>query len=107
MNLGDQLIQYLFSGFATGAIYALIGLGFAIIYNTTGIINFAQGEFVMLGGMLSLFVLKALHLPLLLALPVAVLLTTLVGVIFERLAIRPLRKPTPLSLVIITIGGSI
>src|SRR6266568_2803359 len=107
MNLGDQLTQYLFSGFATGAIYALIGLGFAIIYNTTGIINFAQGEFVMLGGMLSLFLMKTLHLPLPLALPGAVLLTTVIGVFFERLAIRPLRSPTPLSLVIITIGGSI
>jgi len=51
MEFSQQLTQYLFSGLATGAIYALIGIGFAIIYNSTGIINFAQGEFVMLGGM--------------------------------------------------------
>jgi len=50
MELGDQLLQYLLSGLSTGAIYALIGIGFSIIYNATGIINFAQGEFVMLGG---------------------------------------------------------
>ena len=53
MDFSQQLSQYLLSGLATGAIYALIGLGFAIIYNSTGIINFAQGEFVMLGGMIA------------------------------------------------------
>lgn len=107
MNLSDQIIQFLLSGFATGAIYALIGLGFSIIYNSTGIINFAQGEFVMLGGMVTMFFLTSLHLPLPAALFGAVAITTVVGVLFERLAIRPIRKPTPLNLVIITIGGSI
>lgn len=107
MKLSEQLIQYLLSGFSTGAIYALIGFGFAIIYNSTGIINFAQGEFVMLGGMLGLFFLTVLKLPLFLALLLAILATTAIGATFERLAIRPLRNATPLSLVIITIGGSI
>ncbi|GFE58576.1 branched-chain amino acid ABC transporter permease [Geobacter sp. AOG1] len=107
MPIFDQLTQYLFSGFATGAIYALIGLGFAIIYNATGIINFAQGEFVMLGGMFTLSLLGVAGLPLAMAIPGAILLTTVVGVVFERLAIRPLKSATPLSLVIITIGGSI
>jgi len=50
MEYSRQLIQYALSGLSNGAIYALIGFGFAIIYNATGIINFAQGEFVMLGG---------------------------------------------------------
>ena len=92
---------------STGAIYALIGIGFSIIYNSTGIINFAQGEFVMLGGMLTLFFIGLLKLPLWAAIPCAVVTSTLVGMLFERLAIRPLRKPTPINLVIITIGGSI
>ncbi len=83
-------------------------LGFAIIYNSTGIINFAQGEFVMLGGMLDVYFFRPCasfrcRWPLLLA----VVAATAVGVLFERLAIRPLRSATPLSLVIITIGGSI
>jgi branched-chain amino acid transport system permease protein len=103
----DQLLQYTLSGLSTGAIYALIGIGFSIIYNSTGIINFAQGEFVMLGGMLTLFFLDTLKLPLWLAIPCAVSTSTMVGVLFERLAIRPLRQPTPINLVIITIGGSI
>jgi branched-chain amino acid transport system permease protein len=103
----DQILQYTLSGLSTGAIYALIGIGFSIIYNSTGIINFAQGEFVMLGGMLTLFFVNALQLPLWAAIPCAVLSATVGGMMFERLAIRPLRRPTPLNLVIITIGGSI
>ncbi len=107
MELGTQLLQYLLSGLSTGAIYALIGIGYSIIYNATGIINFAQGEFVMLGGMLTLFLMGVLQLPLWAAIPLAVLLATLAGLAFERLAIRPLRRASPISLVIITIGGSI
>ncbi len=103
----DQLLQYTLSGLSTGAIYALIGIGFSIIYNATGIINFAQGEFVMLGGMFTLFFLETLHLPLWAAIPCAIAASTVGGLLFERLAIRPLRQPTPINLVIITIGGSI
>jgi branched-chain amino acid transport system permease protein len=103
----DQLLQYTLSGLSTGAIYALIGIGFSIIYNATGIINFAQGEFVMLGGMFTLFFLETLKLPLWAAIPCAIAASTVAGLLFERLAIRPLRQPTPINLVIITIGGSI
>jgi branched-chain amino acid transport system permease protein len=103
----EQILQYTFSGLSTGAIYALIGIGFSIIFNATGIINFAQGEFVMLGGMLTLFFLEVLKLPLWTAIPCAVAVSALAGLLFERLAIRPLRQPTPINLVIITIAGSI
>ena len=105
--MSEQLLQYLLSGLSTGAIYSLIGIGFAIIYNSTGIINFAQGEFFMLGGMLTYYFLSVAKFPLLAAMLLAILLTTAVGVLFERLAIRPLRNASPLILVIITIGGSI
>lgn len=107
MELSDQIAQYLVSGITTGAIYALIGIGFAIIYNSTQIINFAQGELVMLGGMFTIFFIDAAHLPLPLAILFAVAASTLAGVIFETLTIRPLKSPTPLGLIIITIGGSI
>ncbi len=107
MELSEQLLQYLLSGFSTGAIYALIGIGFSIIYNSTGIINFAQGEFVMLGGMLTLFLIEAFSMPLWAAIPLAIMLATVAGILFERVAIRPLRNATPISMVIITIGGSI
>ncbi len=107
MDQFEQIIQYALSGLSTGSIYALIGFGFAIIYNSTGIINFAQGEFVMLGGMLVLSFLTAASLPLVPAVVLAILISTAVGMGFERLAIRPLRNATPLSLIIITIGASI
>lgn len=102
-----QLFQYILSGLSNGAIYALIGFGFAMIYNATGIINFAQGEFVMLGGMLTVFFLAAVKLPLVPAIILAIVVSTIVGIIFERLAIRPLKNAQPLSLIIITIGASI
>lgn len=105
--MSHQILQYILSGLSTGAIYSLIGIGFAIIYNSTGIINFAQGEFVMLGGIITWFFLAVLKLPLLAAMLLAVLIATVAGVVFERLAIRPLRNASPLILVIITIGASI
>ena len=107
MDSFRQLFQYVLSGLSNGAIYALIGFGFAIIYNSTGIINFAQGEFVMLGGMLTVFFLAVFKLPLAVAIILAIIISTIVGVSFERLAIRPLKNASPLSLIIITIGASI
>jgi len=107
MDSFRQLFQYVLSGLSNGAIYALIGFGFAIIYNSTGIINFAQGEFVMLGGMLTVFFLAVFKLPLAAAIILAIIISTIVGVSFERLAIRPLKNANPLSLIIITIGASI
>lgn len=101
------IFQYSLSGLSTGAIYALIGFGFAIIYNSTGIINFAQGEFVMLGGMTAIFCLNFLQLPILPSIILAILGSTLVGILFERAAIRPLKNASPLSLVIITVGAGI
>ena len=107
MDDSRQLFQYILSGLSNGAIYALIGFGFAIIHNATGIINFAQGEFVMLGGMLTLFFLAFLNLPLIPAIVLAIFISTIIGIVFERLAVRPLKNAKPLSMVIITIGASI
>ena len=102
-----QLFQYILSGLSNGSIYALIGFGFAVIYNATGIINFAQGEFVMLGGILTVFFLSVLKMSLIPAIVLAVIISTIVGALFERLAIRPLKDANPLSMIIITIGASI
>jgi branched-chain amino acid transport system permease protein len=107
MNNSLQLVQYIVSGLSNGSIYALIGFGFAIIHNATGIINFAQGEFVMLGGMLTLFFLVFFKWPLVPAIVLAIMISTLAGMALERLAIRPLKNAKPLSLIIITIGASI
>ncbi|UFS69959.1 branched-chain amino acid ABC transporter permease [Geomonas sp. RF6] len=107
MDNVSQIAQFLISGLATGAIYALIGLSFSIIFNSTGIINFAQGEFVMLGGVLTIFCISTLQLPLILAVAAAICGTTVVGIVLERCAVRPLKNATPLSLILITIGASI
>ncbi|HEY7726543.1 MAG TPA: hypothetical protein VH880_14505, partial [Anaeromyxobacteraceae bacterium] len=60
---GELFFQYLVAGLTYGTIYAVVGMGFNIIYNTTGIINFAQGEFVMLGGMIAVSLHPLLPLP--------------------------------------------
>ena len=102
-----QFVQYLISGLTQGSIYALVGLGFTIIYAVTRIINFAQGEFVMLGGMLSyLFAVKA-GLPMPLAIIVAILAAAATGAVMYLLAIRTARRASVLSLIIITIGAAI
>jgi branched-chain amino acid transport system permease protein len=99
------LLQYLVAGLTYGTIYAVVGVGFNIIYNTTGIINFAQGEFVMLGGMTAVTLQPLVPLPV--AIAAAVLVTMAVGALVELAFIRWLRRPTVLRMVVITIGVSI
>ncbi|HWW49557.1 MAG TPA: branched-chain amino acid ABC transporter permease [Xanthobacteraceae bacterium] len=101
-----ELMQFLLSGITVGAVYALIALGFTIIYNASDVVNFAQGEFVMLGGMITVFTYAA-GLPLPLAAIVAIVLTAGVGVLLNKLAIEPARGAPVVSLIIITIGASI
>lgn len=96
-------LQFVASGLTAGAIYALVALGFSIIYNASGAINFAQGEFVMIGGM-SAVTLVATGLPLAAALPLAVAAAVLVALLVEKLAIEPARHAGTVTLIIITIG---
>jgi len=102
-----QLFQYLITGITVGSIYAMVAVGFNIIYNVTEIINFAQGEFVMLGGLTMISLHVGLGLPLIAAFPATIIIVTLVGMLLDRLAISPIRQPTVLSLIIATIAASI
>ncbi|MDH3259305.1 MAG: branched-chain amino acid ABC transporter permease, partial [Deltaproteobacteria bacterium] len=97
--------QYLVAGITYGIIYAIVAIGFNIIYNTTGIINFAQGEFFMLGGMTAVTMNAFMPLPA--AIAVAVIITMIVGAVIEMLFIRWLVNPSVLRMIIITIGLSI
>jgi len=106
MTLADQLLQYLITGFSVGIVYGLVGLGITIVFNATGIINFAQGEFVMLGGMAAA-ALAANGAPLWLAVILAVAATTLVALAMERLTIYQLRGASVITLIIATIGASL
>jgi branched-chain amino acid transport system permease protein len=100
------IAQTLLSGLTTGAIYALVALGFAIIYNASHVINFAQGEFVMIGGMAAaVFVETGLPLPLSIVLAIGI--AVLAGFLLEKLAIEPARGASVVTLIIITIGASI
>jgi branched-chain amino acid transport system permease protein len=86
----DLIPLLLLNGVVFGAIYALNAIGIGLVYNTTGIINFAQGDFVMLGGMMTAYFYSFAGLPLLLAILCGVAVTVLVGLLVERLLIRPL-----------------
>ena len=99
------LVQYLIAGLTYGVIYAVVGIGFNIIYNATGIINFAQGEFVMLGGMIAVSLSRAVPLPL--AVAGAVAATAAVGALVEVAFVRWLKRPGVLRLIVITIGVAI
>ena len=101
-----QFLQFLFSGITVGAAYALAALGFTIIYNTSSVINFAQGEFIMLGGMLSAVMLSA-GVPLPIAIALAIIATGIVGLVLEKLVIEPARNAEVVTLIIITIGASL
>lgn len=103
----DQFVQYVIQGLTDGSIYALVGLGFTIIYAVTRIINFAQGEFLMIGGMLSYTLAVSAGLPIPLSLLIAVLAAAAIGAIMYLLAIRSARRASVISLIIITIGFSI
>jgi branched-chain amino acid transport system permease protein len=104
MNI-ELFSQYLVAGLTYGIIYSIVAIGFNIIYNTTGIINFAQGEFVMIGGMTAVTLYSFMPLPL--AIVAAVLITMLIGALIEIVFIRWLVSPSVLRMIIITIGISI
>ncbi|MBD9374573.1 branched-chain amino acid ABC transporter permease [Rhizobium sp. ARZ01] len=102
----SEFLQLLISGLTVGAVYALVALGFTLIYNASDVINFAQGDFVMIGGMGTVFLMAAgLSLPI--AALIAVLGAVIVGLLLHRLAIEPARGASPVTLIMITIGASI
>ncbi len=102
----DGVPQYLASGLVVGGIYALIGLGFVIVFSVTRIVNFAQGEFVMLGALLMVtWQARGLGTPA--AFVLTVLVVAAVGAVLERVAVRPLRRASGLSVLILTIGAAI
>ena len=100
-----EFLQFLFSGITVGAAYALAALGFTLIYNASNVINFAQGEFIMLGGMLAAFFLQS-GMPMPVAITLAILVPAMVGVAVEKLAIEPVKNAETVTLIIITIGAS-
>ena len=110
----DVLLQQIVNGLVVGSVYALVALGYTMVYGILQLINFAHGEIVMIGGLTSLFAAKgllAMGAPPLLALLVAILaamiVCAIVGVVIERVAYRPLRNAPRLAPLITAIGVSI
>ncbi len=108
----DIFIQQIINGLVLGSIYALVALGYTMVYGIMGLINFAHGEVVMIGAMVALFVLKALPgVPVFIVLPLALLAAVAVcmsvGFAIERIAYRPLRRAPKLAPLITAIGISI
>jgi branched-chain amino acid transport system permease protein len=105
----DLMVQSVLSGVGVGAIYGLIGIGFCVIYNASGIVNFAQGAFVMLGGMLTDAGMSKLGLPLPLAAIGAIAIVAMSGVVLERIVVRPLwnRGSTMFVMILATLAAQI
>lgn len=104
--MNAETLQFIAAGLTAGSIYALVALGFSIIYVASRVINFAQGEFVMIGGM-GASSLLALGVPLAAAMALAIALATVIGLLLEKLAIERAPNADVVTLIIITIGASI
>lgn len=105
----SYLPQILVSGLGIGCVYGLIGIGFCVIYNASGIVNFAQGAFVMLGGMVTFVLMQRAGLPLPVAAVIAIAGVAALGVVIERLVVRPLwnRNATMFVMILATLAAQI
>ena len=107
MSLWLQVFQFTLSGLTTGSTYALVAIGFSLIHNATGIVNFAQGEFVMLGGMFMITFYSFLRLPMAASFFLTLVCVAAVGFFLERGPINRSKSKEILILVMITVGASI
>ncbi len=105
--MGIQFLQFCLAGITIGAVYAMIALGFTTIFRSSNIINFAQGEFVMLGGVVTLFLMKGLGFPYLVAALLAIVVVSLIGFGMQKLVIYPIRRASVLIMIMGTLGASI
>src|SRR3954452_4549850 len=105
----ELVAQSIASGIAIGCVYGLIGIGFCVIYNASGIVNFAQGAFVMLGGMVTYVGLTRYGLPLSLAAVLSIVFVAMAGILLERLVVRPLwnRQSTTFVMILATLAAQI
>jgi len=106
MIFASQLLQFLLTGITNGSIYALIALGFVVIHSVTSVVNFAQGEFAMLGALLAISLIAA-GLPQGVAVAAAVIAVGAFAALLYRVGLRPARDASPLAMIIITIGAAL
>ncbi len=101
------MLELVVAGIITGSIYALVAMGFTVVFKSTDAINFAQGEWVMAGGMIAAALAMSQRLPLAIIVPAAAIAVVILGIVSERLAIFPLRRPSAMSITLITVGLAI
>ncbi len=99
-----EFLQLVVTGLVIGSVYALVAMGFALIYKSTSIINFAQGEFVLVGGYVCLWFYTSLGVPIILAFVITMALSVVMGVVLERLILRPMIGEPIISVIMITIA---
>ena len=101
-----EFLAYLISGISLGSVYAIIALGYTMVYGIAKMLNFAHGDVIMVGGYISFFAVQSLGLPVLVAVLASMTVCTLLGIVIEALAYRPLRSAAPLAVLITAIGVS-
>ena len=99
-------LSYLISGLSLGSVYAIIALGYTMVYGIAKMLNFAHGDIIMIGAYVAFFALTYFHLPFPVVVLVSVAVCTVLGVVIERLAYKPLRQASSLSVLITAIGVS-
>ncbi len=99
-------LSYLISGLSLGSVYAIIALGYTMVYGIAKMLNFAHGDIIMIGAYVAFFALTYFHLPLPVVVLVSIAVCTVLGVVIERLAYKPLRQASSLSVLITAIGVS-
>jgi len=102
-----MLLQQIINGLAQGSIYALVGIGFALIFGVLGLVHFAHGEVYMIGAFVGFILISVWHLPIFVALVGAMLIAALAGVMIEAIAFRPLRKAPDVAPLVCTLGISV
>ena len=105
MNL-SLLLSQLFNGLQTGSIYALVALGYSMVYGIILLLNFAHGDIIMVGAYVAFYAMTNFHLHPIVSVIIAVITSTLLGVVIEKVAYTPLRSAPRLSLLITAIGIS-
>lgn len=105
MNDISLYLQFVFGGLTVGSIYGIVAIGFTLIYRLTTVLNFAQGEFFMLGAMLIVFFTTAMGLPVLVALALAIAISFGVGIAFQKLCIAPAIEAPHVTLIMLTLGA--
>lgn len=101
-----SFLSYLISGLGLGSVYAIIAIGYTMVYGIAKMLNFAHGDIIMIGGYVAFYAFVRFGLPNYVSIILAIVFCTILGIVIEKLAYKPLRKATSLSVLITAIGVS-